>query len=258
MSIKMRLFRLFSKLIYCHPESACDSLDVVLRGGSKILFSNSTIDTSKVAVLDLSLLAVGWHLNITVTDGTAPVEGAEVKVIPTMFPSYVIRDELTDAEGKAFFNVPEYVIARPNNLISGVIPIIQYSIEVTRGGFALYTGAVQVTQNTDVDIILTGVAGRPEAGIPDRFTLNQNYTNPFNPETRINYQIPEACHVKIQIYNIMGELVKTIVDEHQSAGYKVVNWNATDRYDNAVSSGIYLYMMKAGDFKSVKRMLYLR
>ena len=94
--------------------------------------------------------------------------------------------------------------------------------------------------------------------IPHTFSLAQNYPNPFNARTIINYSLPKDSEVKIEIYNVLGQRVKTVVNEYQLAGYKTVVWDGTNQKGSAVGSGIYLYRIQAGDFTSSRKMLLLK
>lgn len=94
--------------------------------------------------------------------------------------------------------------------------------------------------------------------LPDDFDLYQNYPNPFNLNTVIAYALPKTSDVNIQIYNILGQKVKTLLDELQTLGYKKIQWNGTDDNDNAVSSGIYFYRIVAGDFVKCRKMTLLK
>lgn len=85
------------------------------------------------------------------------------------------------------------------------------------------------------------------------YILYQNYPNPFNPATMINYQIPQDGLVVLKIYNVLGEEVAALVNEHKDAGYYKVQFEA-----NNFPSGIYLYKIQAGDFSEVKNMLLLK
>jgi hypothetical protein len=228
-----------------------DSLDILVSGGSTLIVSNTGFDTSKVLVEDDSYLGVGWHLNILVTDGSTPVEGAIVKVSSALFPSVAVEG-VTNAEGRVFLNVPEYVM-----LATGVLQTPQYAVEVSKENFTVFTGDVTVTKNTEYSTIITGVGDASES-LPDQFELQQNYPNPFNPETKINYQLPKNANVSLKIYNMLGQLVIKLVDERQSAGFKSVSWNGKDRFGNQVGNGIYIYVIKAGDFRDVKRMVLLK
>jgi hypothetical protein len=93
-------------------------------------------------------------------------------------------------------------------------------------------------------------------GIPEATELLGNYPNPFNPSTTIGYGLSEDSWVSIRIHNTLGEEVATLVNEHQSAGFKTVVWNGTDNLGRKVSSGIYLYrMISAGQVETRKLML---
>ena len=94
--------------------------------------------------------------------------------------------------------------------------------------------------------------------ISDRFLLNDNYPNPFNPSTIINYNIPDDGSVNITIYDMMGRIVKTLVNGSQTAGFKSVQWNATNDRNEPVSAGLYLYTIQAGKFRQAKKMVLLK
>ena len=94
--------------------------------------------------------------------------------------------------------------------------------------------------------------------LPHFFNLYQNYPNPFNPITTLGYDIPEDAMVNITIYDMVGRRVSTLVSNQQSAGYKSVQWNATNYAGTPVSAGLYLYTMKAGQFRKTKKMVLLK
>jgi hypothetical protein len=94
--------------------------------------------------------------------------------------------------------------------------------------------------------------------LPDEFSLSQNYPNPFNPMTVIEYSLPHACNVRLQIYNILGRRVKTLVNDYQSAGYYSICWDGNSRNGRAAASGVYFYRINAGDFIESKKMLLLK
>ena len=89
--------------------------------------------------------------------------------------------------------------------------------------------------------------------LPSEFALLSNYPNPFNASTVISYELPTDTHVKLEIYNLFGQKVATVVDGQQEAGYRSVNWEASE-----AASGVYFYKLTAGDFTEVKRMTLLR
>jgi len=96
-------------------------------------------------------------------------------------------------------------------------------------------------------------------GIPDRYELSQNYPNPFNPSTTIRFALPEASNVQLEIYNVMGQRVNTIIkNEMYNAGIYEVVWNGLDRNNLPVASGMYIYRITAGEFTEVKSMMFLK
>ena len=96
------------------------------------------------------------------------------------------------------------------------------------------------------------------AEIPNHFSLSQNYPNPFNPETNIEYALSKDTDVKLTIYNILGEKVKVLMDEHQTAGYKRAHWDGRDQKGEEVASGVYFYRLETKKFSKVKKMMLVK
>ena len=97
----------------------------------------------------------------------------------------------------------------------------------------------------------TGIGSTIGVGVPKGFILEQNYPNPFNPSTTIEYQITTPDIVKLQVFNTLGQLVATLVNERQSTGAYSVNWDAQN-----LSSGTYFYRLEVGnDFVTRKSVL---
>jgi hypothetical protein len=92
-----------------------------------------------------------------------------------------------------------------------------------------------------------------QGGVPDEFNLAQNYPNPFNPVTRIVYQIPASAFVNLKVYNILGQEVKTLVNEVKEAGTYSVTFDA-----GTLPSGLYFYRVVSGRFVDTKRLLVLK
>ena len=113
---------------------------------------------------------------------------------------------------------------------------------------------VDVAAATLSNLLTTG----DENLLPDEFALHQNYPNPFNPVTTLRYDLPEDAMVNITIYDMMGRLVKTMVNTQQTAGYKSIQWNATNNAGRPVSAGLYLYTIQAGEFTQTKKMVLLK
>ncbi|MDW7681079.1 MAG: PKD domain-containing protein, partial [bacterium] len=94
--------------------------------------------------------------------------------------------------------------------------------------------------------------------VPESFLLFQNFPNPFNPTTQINYQLPEESQVRIVVYNIFGQIMAILEDGLKPAGYHSVNWSARDQNGNKVSSGIYLYRIETRNYTQIKKMILLK
>lgn len=88
--------------------------------------------------------------------------------------------------------------------------------------------------------------------------LQQNFPNPFNPETKISYSLPKSGSVEINIYNVKGQLIKTLENSQKATGDHNVNWNGTDTNGKPVPAGMYFYKMTAGKFSSTKKMVLLK
>ena len=94
--------------------------------------------------------------------------------------------------------------------------------------------------------------------IPEVYKLSQNHPNPFNSSTTIAYELPEAGRVLIKLYNIMGQEIKTLVDEVRFPGVFTANWDGKDKNGISVSSGVYVYVISVNDFKDVKKLTLLK
>ncbi len=99
----------------------------------------------------------------------------------------------------------------------------------------------------------TDVESEISETIPTEFALKQNYPNPFNPSTKISWQSPVSGYQTLKIYDVLGNEVATLVDEYKPAGTYEVDFNASK-----LSSGIYFYQLKAGEYLSIKKMTLLK
>jgi len=93
---------------------------------------------------------------------------------------------------------------------------------------------------------------------PQVYALFQNYPNPFNPWTTIRYQLPEVSRVRLRVFNILGQEIKTLVDGVQEPGFYRIHWDGRDDSGKKVPPGVYLYRLRAGEFKATRKMLILR
>jgi hypothetical protein len=114
------------------------------------------------------------------------------------------------------------------------------------GGRSGMTNMTMHETPTDVDETTSG-------SIPCRFTLEQNFPNPFNPSTTIRFALPKSGHVELKVYNTLGQVVATLVNEEKVAGTYAAEWNV-----GSVASGVYYYRLQAGEFTQTKKLILLR
>jgi hypothetical protein len=106
--------------------------------------------------------------------------------------------------------------------------------------------------------LITSVENK--TNLPTKYFLDQNYPNPFNPTTTIKYSIggSGSAPVKILIYNILGEKIRTLVDKAQTPGSYSVQWNSRGDSGNTVASGVYFYILKVDNYFQIKKMILLK
>ena len=147
-------------------------------------------------------------------------------------------------------------------------PMILFSYDATIIG----KNWILVDKENDEEYVLTG-AGELQissavrslelrrsssSAIPETFALHQNFPNPFNPITTLGYGLPKGSDVRLAIFDMLGNEVATLVNSHQQAGFKSVQWDGTGSMGRAVSAGVYLYRIEAGEFVETKKMLLLK
>ncbi|MCP4582881.1 MAG: T9SS type A sorting domain-containing protein [candidate division Zixibacteria bacterium] len=141
-----------------------------------------------------------------------------------------------------------------------IIDVTMDAADLTVG---IYTGQVLIESNDPdnpttvvpctLSVVTTGIEDGTASLLPTSYSLSQNYPNPFNPVTTFKYALPIDSDVKLEVFNVYGQEVETLIDERQSAGYKTVTWNAAD-----YSSGIYFYKLSAGNKTFTKRMTLMK
>ena len=101
------------------------------------------------------------------------------------------------------------------------------------------------------------IGALPGLALPERFELGVNYPNPFNPSTLIPYQLPAAMHLRLEVFNLLGQRIATLVDGEQGAGFHTAVWDATDAAGQAVGAGVYLYRLRGDGAKITRSMLLI-
>ena len=119
-----------------------------------------------------------------------------------------------------------------------------------------YTFLNQAPDLGALEVELQKLSDQPQ--LPQRFALHQNYPNPFNPTTTIRYDLPRSVHVKLELYNLLGQRVALLLDERVEAGYRQVIWDGRNAAGNQVASGLYFYRLRAGNYTKTRKMMLLR
>ena len=138
--------------------------------------------------------------------------------------------------------------------LSGGLPVAEAQVmlfdltDLQRGPVAQTT----TDENGQFALLLVASGG---SGLPQRFALGQNYPNPFNPATIIPYQLPTTVPVRLEVFNLLGQRVATLVDEERPAGFHTAQWDATNAAGQAVAAGVYLYRLTAGGQHYTRRMV---
>jgi hypothetical protein len=97
-----------------------------------------------------------------------------------------------------------------------------------------------------------------DAYISSAFLLHDNYPNPFNPVTNLEYTLPKEAFVSVIIYDILGNQITKLINQFQSSGKKSIQWDATNDKGQSVSAGVYLYRIQAGNYHKTKKMVLLK
>ncbi len=137
------------------------------------------------------------------------------------------------------------------------LEVLRYLKACFTGGL-INVGVTLPSGQIPLDIMNIAYKELASSPIPTDFELSQNHPNPFNPMTTIRFAIPQAENVQLDILNIIGQRVRTLVDEVRPAGTHEVQWDGRDNNGNAVSSGVYLYRIKAGEFTETKKMVLMK
>ena len=187
-------------------------------------------------------------------DRNGMIEGVQTEIagLLAQLKSRLPQDPLT---GEPVTRTKDSLLIKNN--FSAVAGIWNYYIVVNDGSMGIH--------NTKYAVALlykslgwTPLNVKELPGVPKEFALNQNYPNPFNPSTTIRFALPTEGRVKLDVYDMTGALVKTIIDEAVRPGNMEVVWDGTNTNGTKVASGMYLYRIQAGNFTAVKKMIMLK
>jgi hypothetical protein len=227
-------------------------------------FANDTgiVDWDESSHMNASASPTDWH--------HFELGGVVPEGVTYVWAGVEIHQPTGDDHGSVYFDE-----------ITMTVPITQTGLFVTYGDIAMAAMEDSVNMmSIEWDVwSFDGFEGTPSSGgprmmhlniseelvgvdggiaLPKEFALHNNYPNPFNPVTNITYDIAQNSEVVLEIYNVMGQRVRTLAQgSHEPGRYRVL-WNATNDYGQALSSGMYIYRIQAGDFVSVKKLILMK
>jgi hypothetical protein len=216
-------------------KTVADNVSLILKcGGSAVSFGlTSGLD---VQGLQLEFETSGDILNLT---ASSAIEGIQV------FSGWVDRRfkvGLLDMQGQVMIPAGKSDILTLSYSGDGGIELVK-TIAVAKGG-----GRLDVTTRKEAS----------EAALPRDFSLEQNHPNPFNPSTEISFSLPVTSQVRLDVYNIMGQKVTTLVNGSLPAGKHSVIWDGKSLSGETVASGVYFYRIEAANFTDAKKMLLMK
>jgi len=275
--------------------NADGQLDVLIAGLSKKLYALSGTDGSEIWTIDTNDPSAGVPaigdldgngvMDIIVSAGSSVQMFSHDQPIPVELTTFTatVADDVVILEWKTQTETENYgyhvyrslsadgeYAKITNQIIRGAGSSAEahtyiYTDRDVQNGMTYYYKLCDVDYNgnkhfhgpSSVTVGAT-IVTRIGEGIPTTYSLAQNYPNPFNPETAINFSIKQAGKVSLKIYNLQGQLIRSLVDEDKLAGSYSIIWNGTNDQGIRVSSGTYLYTLKVNGFEDTKKLVFMK
>ncbi|MCP4706969.1 MAG: DUF11 domain-containing protein [candidate division Zixibacteria bacterium] len=227
-----------------------------------IISSGIDLRIAKTDLVDTVLLQDTINYTISVIN-SGPDIASNVIVTDTL-PGFVSYLADTVSHGSSTI-IDSIFTCTVGDLIPGVVATMKIAARVDSAGEVINYAAVSTSgvesfllNNIDVDTTIsidsqTDIENNTENELPDNFKLSQNHPNPFNATTNIGFSIPRRSFVKLNIYNLLGQKIETLINREMQAGYYNLNWNGDD-----VASGLYFYRIEFGNFSETKKMILLK
>jgi len=147
-------------------------------------------------------------------------------------------------------------------IIQNLDPGVKYYIDIRSLSYlfngSFYENSIIGSPDTVITRQPTDVDDPEDLILPGKFSLKQNWPNPFNPSTEISFTLPRAANIKLKIYNILGQSVIDLVDGFYEAGTHSKSWNGKDSKGKFVSTGIYFYRLNVGQYTETRKMVLLK
>ncbi len=190
-----------------------------------------------------------WDSSKTILGNVSDEAGnplANVVVILKNSEGNAVASARTDAKGN-------YSCATSSRMVGEAIASRVGYVSTVKSLDEISPVANTVLLNLSLCKTVTAVDNQKNKNVPSEFTLQQNYPNPFNPSTTINFSLPTSQNVKLEVFNMLGETVATLINKPMSAGNHKYEFNASN-----INSGLYLYRITAGSFVEIKKMMLLK
>jgi len=235
-----------------------------------ILADSLTIESQGNAVPEIHSLTTGELSGDS--DTAESFEGCLVKVSNFTLTSVNAYDvTIDDGSGPCLLDAdafvgrdqdpnPYFFIDGADNvlIVGGDTVSVGETMSLAQGVFTFSFGSYKIEIRNSGDVgVVTGV-NNDFVAQPLKYALEQNFPNPFNPETRIYFELPQTQQVTLVVYNMRGQQVRTLVDQRYTAGRHIINWDGRNNSGVLVPSGVYIYRIKAGDFIDYKKMTLLK
>lgn len=178
------------------------------------------------------------------------------------FTSPIVNDAKTDQGVLAFTAANPYGAEGSVNILNVVFTVIGSESEKTNvklefsamAAAVTFTNLMPFVKSMEPSLEQTITVVNP----PTAYRLDQNYPNPFHPITKMNYCLPKSEHVRLTVYNMLGQHVRTLVDENKATGHYAAVWDGKDDRGQEVPIGIYLYKLQTEGFIDTKQMLFVK
>ena len=221
-------------------------IDLAFKYSDGVRIKEVTFENTRVA---------DWDLKATMLNATSQT------IVAMMVPQLTMSKKPPLAEGTG--PIAELVFERTDPTVKAIKLESTVMEDPHHSVFFVYANTDangQYTQWREDPDVVNGTVALVAAGpsLPTEFGLDQNYPNPFNPTTRLSFALPTNAHVQLTVYNVLGQAVRTLVDEDMAAGTHEVTWNGRNGDGQQVSSGIYFYRINAGNFSATKKMMMLK
>ena len=225
------------------------AMDIPLRFSDGVVLREVNFENTRVSYFDLKIANID-NQERTVVIGLLPQMSQESKP-DLMAGSGVVANLVFEIVNPDVEEVTLSAHVTENPYHDLIFVYHEYDDAGNRGIRSVHRSTGAANELSQFESITVPIVAKP--GLPDSYALNQNYPNPFNPSTVLTYALPEAAHVKLTVYNVLGQEVEVLADDAKEAGIHTVNWDA-----GYLASGVYFYRVETDKFSDTKKMMLLK